>query len=243
MMKILMSFVILAHFIHARDLPKYLIPLKCPKDNNFQKCFVESANKAIPIVAKGDPDLHIPKLSPMEIPFLQLISTPNLQLNFTNIKVHGLDHLQMVDIRIYWDKNMYTTIFTSDNITIEGDYVARGQVMIMPIKGNGHFTMMMNGATFKATVVSGNIDRNGVKYFHLDDFKLDYNIKKLSFNFENLFEGNKELGDQLNKFLNDNWDLILTDFGPGISNTVSGIIRNIYQQVGEEVPVKYFFKE
>ncbi|KAK9874610.1 hypothetical protein WA026_005441 [Henosepilachna vigintioctopunctata] len=243
MMKILMSIVLFAHFINARDLPNYLIPLKCPRDNNFQKCFIESANKGIPLVARGDPDFHIPKMSPMEIPFLQLISTPNLQLNFTNIKVHGLEHLRMVDLRIFWDKNMYTSIFTADNITIEGNYVARGQVMIMPIRGNGHFTMMMNDATFKTTVMSGQIERNGEKYYHLDDFRLDYNIKKLSFNFENLFEGNKELGDQLNKFLNDNWDLILTDFGPGIAKTVSDIIRNIYEQVGKEVPSKYFIKE
>jgi hypothetical protein len=37
------------------------------------------------------------------------------------------------------------------------------------------------------------------------------NPELISFNFENLFDGNKELGDNTNQVLNDNWKEVFDD--------------------------------
>lgn len=51
--------------------------------------------------------------------------------------------------------------------------------------------------------------------------------EKLEFNFENLFDGDKKLGDQVNKALNDNWKAVWDDAKSEYEKAIATIIVKI----------------
>ncbi|KAK9874603.1 hypothetical protein WA026_005435 [Henosepilachna vigintioctopunctata] len=235
-------FLIYLSSVFTRELPTYLKDKRCSFKEDLEACFVKNGNLAIPLLAKGDPDFHIPKMNPMEISFIQLISTPTLGLNLTNVEIHGLDQARIERAKLNWKDNIFTIYLKSGNLTIEGDYVADGKVLVMPIKGNGRFKVFLKNGDFEAANIAEMLEIKGEKFFKLTDTRLNYKFERVEFQFDNLFDGNKELGDQVNKFLNENWDILLTDFGPGISATISSIIRDIFMKLST-ISVKSAFKD
>ncbi|KAK9874607.1 hypothetical protein WA026_005438 [Henosepilachna vigintioctopunctata] len=229
-------------YVESKDLPKYLKDLRCSKSSkDLYDCFLKNGNIAIPLVAKGDPEYNIPKMNPMEIPFVQLISSPTLNINITKVKVHGLDKLKLVDIKLIIDKGLYTHIFKGESVVIEGEYTADGHILVMPVKGHGHFKMNLKNGVYKATNLLDTYEKDNEEWWKVRESKLDYAFDKIEFDLDNLFEGNKDLGATINKFLNENWDLLVVDFGPGIAKTISNLYKNIFDQFCAQIPAKNFF--
>ena len=54
--------------------------------------------------------------------------------------------------------------------------------------------------------------------------------------FENLFNGDKALGDNMNLFLNENWQDILKELKPSISEALSQIFAALINAVFGKVP-------
>lgn len=61
--------------------------------------------------------------------------------------------------------------------------------------------------------------------------------------FENLFNGDKLLGDTTNTFLNENWADILKEMKRVFRDTIGGILKNIIGSVFAAYPYTYFFVE
>ncbi|KAK9874604.1 hypothetical protein WA026_005436 [Henosepilachna vigintioctopunctata] len=225
----------------SNELPDYLKDKRCSLKKDFKDCFIKNGNLAIPLVVRGDPEYHIPKMNPMEISFIELISTPSLGLNLTNVKLYGLGEVRLEDLKFSWEENWWTLYLKSDNITIEGDYAVDGKVLIMPIKGNGRFNVLLKNGRFSASSNVRIVEMNGEKYFKPLNMSMEYKFDKVEFNFDNLFDGNKELGDQVNRFLNENWSPLLKDFGPGIASTIAAIIKDIFQKFSAKISLKGYF--
>ncbi|KAL3278468.1 hypothetical protein HHI36_013787 [Cryptolaemus montrouzieri] len=228
--------------VQSKKLPDYLQDLRCSVENDFDACFVKNANKAIPLVARGDPNLNIPKMNPLEIPFMRMISTPTLQLNLTDVKVYGLEKMKVLENKFDWDKSLFAITLKGENITVTGQYSIDGNVLVMPIKGEGPFSVLLDNGVYKVRCVVPTIQKDdGLLYFSLTDIEANYVFKRIVFNFENLFEGNEELGKQTNEFLNENWDLLVSDFGPGIANIIASMIKKVSDGITQVVPIQDFF--
>ena len=50
--------------------------------------------------------------------------------------------------------------------------------------------------------------KEGKGYMQIDKSKLNYTTEKVLFDFTNLFNGNKVLGETTNRFFNENWKQI-----------------------------------
>ncbi|PSN34090.1 hypothetical protein C0J52_12945 [Blattella germanica] len=59
----------------------------------------------------------------------------------------------------------------------------------------------------------------------------EFKAKKLTIRLENLFNGDKFLGDNMNTFLNENWEDILKDVGPVIAEAIGQFINQILTNV------------
>lgn len=62
-------------------------------------------------------------------------------------------------------------------------------------------------------------------------------------NLNNLFNGNKLLGETMNQFLNDNWRDILKEFTPAISGSFNGVFKKIIDDVFSRIPYNEMFLE
>lgn len=61
--------------------------------------------------------------------------------------------------------------------------------------------------------------------------------------FENLFNGDKVLGETTNKFLNENWTDILKELKLVLRDTIGGILKNVIGSVFAAFPYTEFFAE
>lgn len=65
--------------------------------------------------------------------------------------------------------------------------------------------------------------------------------QKVTYKFENLFNGDKRLGDEMNKFMNDNWEDVTKDLNPSFEDTVNNIVTGILQNLFNKIPYDNMF--
>lgn len=88
------------------------------------------------------------------------------------------------------------------------------------------------------------IERKGKKYLKLEENpKLDVQTTRLHIKLDNLFNGNKALGDTMNQFLNDNWVEIYDELKQGIFDALGTVFTNLLNNVFLRIPYDQMFKE
>lgn len=79
------------------------------------------------------------------------------------------------------------------------------------------------------------------KFWRIQDYGLKLAVENATFNYENLFNGNKLLGDNMLKLMNDNWNLIADDIIPGLEETYGLVFKAIGNQLFLKVPIEDIF--
>lgn len=84
--------------------------------------------------------------------------------------------------------------------------------------------------------------RNGVTYTSITSYKVTTRPKKMEFYFDNLFDGkNKELADNVNAVLNENWKELFEEVRPGYEEAYGIIFRNYAEMIFTKVPLDKIF--
>lgn len=65
----------------------------------------------------------------------------------------------------------------------------------------------------------------------------------IKFNYENLFDGNKLLGDNVNKVLNDEWEAVYKDVGRNYETSFARFCIRVTKAVFSNIPAKKLFLE
>jgi hypothetical protein len=60
-------------------------------------------------------------------------------------------------------------------------------------------------------------------------------------NFENLFNGNKQLGDNINRVLNDNWKELLEDVKQGCTEVFDTVLNHLLNNFFSKVSLEEAF--
>lgn len=83
-----------------------------------------------------------------------------------------------------------------------GTYNMKGQILILPISGSGPFQCTFDDVKLSFTFEYNTYEKEGQKHFKFLDSKLDWSAGKSHYQFENLFNGDKNLGKLIRNFLN-----------------------------------------
>lgn len=76
-----------------------------------------------------------------------------------------------------------------------------------------------------------------------DSFQSDFETTRFYMQLSNLFNGDKLLGDNMNLFLNDNWQDILKELKPVTKDAFGKIFMSIINNVFAKLPYKDMFLE
>lgn len=85
-------------------------------------------------------------------------------------------------------------------------------------------------------------EKNGKTYMKLERVIITIDkVEKMYIQLENLFNGNKQLSDQMNIFLNENWSDIIKELMPAIESALEAVVKEIGNRLFSKIPYAEFF--
>lgn len=221
-MKVLVCFVLsYIACVYAGSLPSFITP--CSRsDPNLNECVEKVISAAGAKFTEGIPELGIAPLDPVELGTV-VVNNPALKITFTDTVVTGLKGFRVNTYKINPEKGKATLDFTA-NVTLKAHYDMNGQVLILPIRGNGQSKIKITNLNIVVKYDFEEKDGHWIVPSYKDHYKMD----RAQFKFTNLFGGNKELAQTTERFTNENWEIIMSEIAPPALNQ---IIKKCVDQV------------
>lgn len=83
--------------------------------------------------------------------------------------------------------------------------------------------------------------KSGKEHIFITKDKVVFYPKRASSHFDNLFNGDKRLGDVTNQVMNDNWQELHKEINPVVAETISVYLTNILNNLFRQVPFDEVF--
>ncbi|GLV31068.1 uncharacterized protein CBL_12141 [Carabus blaptoides fortunei] len=222
------------------SLPPYI--QKCSlSDPNFNQCYIDHANMAIPTISKGDKKYHFPILEPFKVDKIVIDTDSNLHVELNNIEMHGFSETKILTADNDIKNNKFTHTYFIPNVDMTADYELKGTIMVLSLEGKGTCAMTFKNVKSVYNVTYERVTKNDVEYMKRTTSSLDYDMEHATVQFDNLFNGNKQLGDEMNKVANENWKEIAGELKPAVSSTIRQIVDAVFDQFLEIVPIEEMF--
>uniref|UniRef100_U5ETV6 Putative hemolymph juvenile hormone binding protein n=1 Tax=Corethrella appendiculata TaxID=1370023 RepID=U5ETV6_9DIPT len=212
-------------------------------DNN---CVTNEFNRVFQNFENGHIGLNLKSLDPLKIEKMDIVqggdSPVNIVLNFTNVDFNGLRKAKVHSISGFVSnpKKMEVRL-KAPVLSLIGNYKINGRVLILPIAGVGKSNMTMENIEIQLRWIGKLIEKKDKKFYNIDKFRASFDTTLFIMNFSNLFNGDRALGDNMNKFLNENWKDILNEVKPSIVTAFAKIFKNLVNNVFETFPYNELF--
>ncbi|CAB0017537.1 unnamed protein product [Nesidiocoris tenuis] len=236
----------LAQISHQLKLPNYITACN-RSDPHLNECVVKSGRAAIPKFLNGDTKYRVPRLDPLEIAELKVhqgSKALGLTLSLKDSKLTGLKHASFEKARTNLEGRHVEWDFFHPYITIVGKYDIHGQVLLLPVRGKGtaNITLTNMKSIFKFNFALEK-RTDGEEYMKVTNTSLDTDIGKAYFKFNNLFNGDRLLGETVNRFVNENWREVIQELGAPVIDSVSQVFEIILSRICELVPYRIVYPE
>ncbi|XP_063224509.1 protein takeout-like [Bacillus rossius redtenbacheri] len=232
----------------ALELPPYI--KSCSrKDPNLDECTLKNGIAAIPSIIKGDRKYKIPVVDPLKITEIRIedankgSSPTGLQIVFRDLNVHGLERVQLKKARFDLQKQHITIELHIPDLSLLTRYEVDGKILVLPIKGKGDGNINMTDVDISYGLDYSLVTRGGDQHMKAGNSSLQHSARHVQIYLDNLFNGDKTLGESTNSFLNENWEVLNTEIGPYIAQAIGEAIKQIVANCMDLVPYKDLFTD
>lgn len=184
--------------------------------------------------------LNVPPIEPLQfdnvtVEQMGATSAFNLKATFTNAKLHGLSASKMIKTAVRFNKFALKSDSFTPRMDFTGQYKMNGQILVLPIRGDGFANVSLHELTTRHEI-TGNYFKGADDntYVNISHYKVKFVPKYVTYRFDNLFNGDKLLGNTMNRFMNDNWQLVF-------DGLISGYEMNFGEKFGQIA--KRFFSQ
>ncbi|XP_037827504.1 protein takeout-like [Lucilia sericata] len=87
------------------------------------------------------------------------------------------------------------------------------------------------------------LEKEGVTYMNIEQLNSDVVPKKMLYNVQNLFNGDKALGDNMNLFLNENWKEIYDEVRGSLNKAYAKVFKDVLNAVFSKYPYDKYFSD
>ncbi|XP_045769911.1 circadian clock-controlled protein daywake-like [Maniola jurtina] len=183
-------------------------------------CLASSAKAAIIAMAHGIPELGIKTLDPLKIPLIKS-DHAGLKLAFRDSTLTGIKDCTLESIK--YDAVKQKQLLTLKcSVVLRGKYNLDGKLLILPVQGDGPFSIDIRDVKIKATLDLGTVTgKDGLPHWHISKWR--YTFKVLTgakFDFQNLFNGNQALGQPVLDFANEQWKDVMEEVAPPVAKAI-----------------------
>ena len=130
------------------------------------------------------------------------------------------------------------------HLYIMGQYAINGRVLLLPIQGSGPMTGNFTSCTGAVRIQAARFkDPFGEDHVQISEFRMKISIGKGSLHLENLFGGERALGDVVNAAINSNFDSFVREIQPLIEKALSEAFLEISNSIVRPFTFDQLFPE
>ncbi|XP_069681788.1 circadian clock-controlled protein daywake-like [Periplaneta americana] len=234
-------YVVAVSSAEALKLPPYITACSV-KDPDLNSCVLKQAKVALPELIKGDPKYKFPVLDPMIVEKLVIKGALNIEAE--DLVVKGIRNTTLKSIDFDLKKKTMVMELIGPEVHFEGKYRVEGKLASLPMNGKGTLEVSLYDLYVKYTThYELKTMKDGLKYLDFKDYEVECEPKGVKSQLNNLFNGNKVLGDAMNDFINNNWRDVLKEIGPSLYDALAGVAHKIFQDTFMTVPYKDIFMD
>ncbi|KAJ1527735.1 hypothetical protein ONE63_007692 [Megalurothrips usitatus] len=215
-------------------------------DPDLKTCVRDAALIAIKEISeKGAKEFGVFPLDPMRISAIDIDqgSGPvSIELHFTDLDIYGLKGCEMGPVDVDVEKyHFHAPVSFPKGAVMKGRYRVDGKVLVLPIKGEGKAELQLENITAWVDLKGKEQIRKGVKYIGVESFDFDFETTRLKISMENLFNGNKALSENMNNFMNQNWNEILQELKPAVKQAFGSAWGDVSNRIFTKIPYDTIF--
>lgn len=217
-------------------------------DPALPDCLRDAVQETLPKLKDGLPKLGLPKLDPLYLTELRISqggSGPlNMDLSLRDLVTTGLlDDDKVYNASIDLTSMTINATFTFKRAVAKSNYTIKGRVLLLPVTGSGESKVVLHECFCVWKIQGKKLTKNGKDYFEVVGVKLKMTPKKMEMKFDNLFNGDKQLGNTINKVINDNWQVIYNEIGSSFEEAYAEVIKQHTRSLFLHVPIDDFLPE
>ncbi|KAJ3651220.1 hypothetical protein Zmor_017271 [Zophobas morio] len=229
--KLLISICVLITLCICAEIPIK----KCQrKDSNFNKCLVGAIEHVLSKSTSPIKEIGIPTLEPLAVPSLTIGAGSGavaFDQNYKKLKLTGISTVKCSKADVNFSTKTLFLECKSPLVRLNFDYEIHGKILLLPIFGKGPGSMDLENVGLQLTFNLEEQEKKGKKHYKVASQKFVLNPQLVKFKLENLFDGDKALGDNINQVLNDNWSEVLADVKPSYEEAFGKIFSSIFNNV------------
>ncbi|XP_044745834.1 protein takeout-like isoform X2 [Coccinella septempunctata] len=206
-------------------------------------CLKVAIEDSLPKLANGIKELGVPGLDPIRIPNFSVSAGAAVQLtqNYKNIEFLGLKATKLTSLSVDLDKGKISIGAICPHNEFKGSYNIKGRLLLLEVYGEGPFSAKYEKMKMKIDMDVEKYSKNGDTYLKVTKFTMDAEPERAYYQFDNLFDGNKLLGDNINRVLNDNWKQLFDDVIKDYLVVASQYLMALTNRLFQKVPLKDIF--
>ncbi|XP_070164839.1 take-out-like carrier protein [Polyergus mexicanus] len=214
-------------------------------DPKVLECIADAARDAVISMAKGLKSFKILPLEPLAVSSMKIGESQgavSLKQEYRNVKLHGLTKgLQVYNYQIDWNNLIFRSESFNPQVDFVADYKLEGKVLLLPMRGEGRCNITMYNMTTKHETHYERFEKDGETYMRAVKYFVKFIPKHITLRFDNLFNGNTFLGEEMNKFLNTNGDLLFKELQASYEETFGLVFIKITNDIFTRVPMNKIF--
>ncbi|XP_049773894.1 protein takeout-like isoform X3 [Schistocerca cancellata] len=225
-----------AHLARGRDLPQY-IKACSEKDPNMSECALNNGRAAIPYLVKGDPSIKLLPQDPLEVTEI-VVDEKGLKFTMRDVVIRGEAKGGLQDARSFPSERRLELDVWFPVLDMSFKYNVSGKVLVLPLDGAGTGTMKLENVTIHYKINYEPYRNGDTDYIKATVAQSRGEIGHMALNLQNLFNGDKFLGDNTNKVLNENWEVLIGDVGPAMFESFRAVAQNVVDTIFDGVPYR-----
>ncbi|XP_058976266.1 circadian clock-controlled protein daywake-like [Musca domestica] len=224
-------------------------PSNFPKcKHGDEPCFIKGAADILKNHISGVADVNLLPIDPFSLKTLNVARNPaspvNVDIKLKDVIVEGFKDIKLEKFQgLKEDLSGRNVIAGSlDSLTIKGKYMLDGNVLVLPIKGDGNSEIKCKNIKFDFSWDFKKVEKDGKIYAALEHVKLQFEPDNVHFFFDHLFDGDAALQASTNDFLNANWSEIFHEIQPGLSKALGLVFKSYIGKFFAHQPYAEYFQ-
>lgn len=218
------------------EIPSYIHVCK-RNDPKIEQCIINSVNDLRPILIKGIPDLDVPPLEPLSLPEIVVSKTAGFRAVGTDVTVRGASNFVIKSLKADIKNLLYQFEILIPELVFNANYDVNAKILNLNIKGKG--PIYANTTDVEGSVIlKGHREPKG-DYVKFDSLDLKLKMKNYNVRLENLFNGDKNLGEAMNVALNENKRELMHLLRP----TAEKVVSNVFLDIANKVSSHFTYDE